>query len=394
MDPVWLQAILFTGMNVLFMTLATWWLYLSPLEAQVGAVQAASARLGRLIGFALGLAALQMVGGALWDASMHLKTGIVPGGSDFLWPPHIMLYSSFLFSFIVALAAIAEIALAGWRQGARDPRLWVRRNPYLGAVSIASLYTIFTIPGDALWHQLFGVDLTAWSPPHLMIALMSAVVVVCALGLLVQARGAAARATWINMGIMALLALMLNVVYIVGVLEWELPGFQSPQVLARPLWAYPLVGGGLAFFVLMLSRHLTRLPWAATGTALMFFGVRFGVTAILNATGNIGPLAPLIFVGGALLVDLVDSQRMLHGVRRGLALAAAYTAGYLLIALPVLAGRTNLPSFTAADQSLSFVAMFVAALLLEPLARAVSRSLAGDTREAIQPESRERALAT
>jgi hypothetical protein len=376
LDPLWLQAAFFTGTNVLFMALATWWLYFSPLDAKVGAVQTASPRLGYAIGLALGVAALQLVGGALWDASMHLKTGIVPGGSDFLWPPHIMLYSSFLFSFVVALAAMAVIAVAGWQQGARDPRQWVRSNPYVGAVAIASLYMIFTIPGDALWHKLFGVDLTAWSPPHVMIGLMNAVVVVCALGLLAQSRRAGLAAFWLNAGMVALLALMLNVVYIVGVLEWELPGFQSAQVLARPLWAYPVVGGTLAYFVLLLAKYLTRARWAATGTALLFYAVRLGVTLTLNETGNIGPLAPLVFLGGALLIDLNVRERAARHAFRTLAIAAGYCVGYLLVALPVLSLRTNLPRFTAMDQVLCFIAMFVAALVLEPLARAVSRRLA------------------
>ena len=394
MSSLWLQAIVFTGMNVLFMALATWWLYFSPLDAAVGAVNRPSARLAHVIGVGLGLAALQLIGGALWDAAMHLKTGIVPGGSDFLWPPHIMLYSSFLFSFLVALAAMAPIALAGWRQAARDPRQWVRQNPYLGAVAIASLYMIFTIPGDALWHQLFGIDLTAWSPPHLMIGLMNAVVVVCALGLLVHSRGSSASALWVDAGIAVLLALMLNVVYIVGVLEWELPGFQSPQVLARPLWSYPVVGGALAFCVLVLARRLTGRRWAATVTALTFYAVRLGVTAILNATGNIGPFAPLVFIGGALLVDLLDRDGVVRSAWREAAVAAAYSAGYLLVALPALSLRTNLPLFSALDVALSFAVMFVAALLLQPLARTVTHRLAAGARGPDRRKSPAPVLAT
>ncbi|MCA1553539.1 MAG: hypothetical protein LC737_04090, partial [Chloroflexi bacterium] len=73
LDPIWLQAIAFTAMNALVIALTTWWLYWSPINARVSNVAASSPRLGKAVALALGLAALQLVGGALWDASMHLK---------------------------------------------------------------------------------------------------------------------------------------------------------------------------------------------------------------------------------------------------------------------------------------------------------------------------------
>ncbi len=395
LDAIWLQAITFTALNVLFMALATWWLFFSPLRVNVSVLTTPSPRLGKAVALALGLAALQLVGGALWDASMHLKTGRVVGGADFLWPPHILLYSSFLFSFIVALGAFAAIALAGWRHGAHDPRQWVWANPYVGAVAIASAYMIFTIPGDALWHELFGLDLTAWSPPHIMIGLMNAVVVVCALGLLAQSRSSWSSEMQMNVAITVLLALILNVVYIVGVLEWELPGYQSAQVLARPSWSYPLVGGALAFFAMMLAKHLTFARWAATGVALGFYLARLGVTFILNATGNIGPLLPLVFIGGAILIDVMDWRSIASSAWRTVTVTASYTLGYVVLALPVLMVRANRLRFTLLDDIMTVATIFIAALVLEPLARRVSSRLKGETRERAEAVRREQqALAT
>ncbi|HJW83227.1 MAG TPA: hypothetical protein VJ754_02880 [Anaerolineae bacterium] len=136
-DPLFWQSLIFSGTAILVMLAAAWWLYRSPMKTRVGPVDPPSPRLAGGFGVLLVLSAAQLVTGALWDASMHLQTGRVVGGSDFLWPPHIMIYSSFLLSLVVATIAIGSVAIRQWNAGVRDPRAWVRRSPYLGAVALA-----------------------------------------------------------------------------------------------------------------------------------------------------------------------------------------------------------------------------------------------------------------
>ena len=375
-DPLVWQALSFSGAAFAFIFLSAWWLYFSPLRAAPSHAIAVTPRLAAGMAGLLGLWALQLVAGAFWDASMHIQTGRIPAGADFLWPPHLVIYSAFLMSFAVAMVAIGRVAQNGWLAGDNDPRQWVRGNPYLGAVALASLYSLLSIPGDALWHALYGIDLTAWSPPHLILGLMSCTVMVCALGLLAQARPAFRRPGWVPAGMIALLSLMLSVAYMIGVIEWELPGALDRLVAARPIWFYPLVGGAIAFFTLMLARRLTGWRWAATLTALAFYLLRAVIAAGLALSGNVVPHVPLGFLLGAVALDLAP-----EGVQpqawRALAQAAAFTVGYGLMALPLLRVRVGLPTLSNGDMLLAAASTLAVCAVLGPLARAVAGRLEG-----------------
>ena len=91
------------------------------------------------------------------------------------------------------------------RAGVRDPRQWVRAVPQLGLAAVASIYVQSSIPGDALWHAIFGVDLTAWSPPHLLIATMMFVIFFATINLLATANPPGQRGAGMQFWIVALL---------------------------------------------------------------------------------------------------------------------------------------------------------------------------------------------
>ncbi|MBI1800025.1 MAG: hypothetical protein HYR71_00145 [Chloroflexi bacterium] len=377
-SPLFLQALSYSTVSIVFVVLSAWWLYRSPLDTPVRASLKTSPRMAAVLAALLGLSTLQMVAGALWDASMHIRTGRVPGGADFLWPPHIMLYSGFLFAFIVALIAVLMIAGPAWQSGLRDPRQWVRQNPYVGAVALSSTYAIGSIPGDAIWHELFGIDLTAWSPPHVLIVTMVCVVVLSAVALLSQTRSTAGRPSIGDRAVLVLLGLALNAAYIVGVLEWELPGSATaPLIAARPMWFYPLVGGGLAFFTFVLAGRMVPIRWAATGTALAFYVIRLGVMAVLAATDNVVPLWPLGFILGAVLIDWIAPLRSGSARLRDLTTAAAFTAGYAVLAFPLIALRADMARFSGVDYLAAIVAVLAASLVLLPAARWASARLLG-----------------
>ncbi len=234
------------------------------------------------------------------------------------------------------------------------------------------------IPGDALWHQLFGADLTAWSPPHVMLGAMGSLVVLCAVALVSQT-GALDSRRWQDGWIVALLGLMLNIALVIGVLEWELP-VRTQQVNSQPLWYYPVVSGAFQLATLLLARRLVALRWAATLTAIAFYVPRLAVILALESTGGIAPAIPPLFIGGAFLLDLVGERRHDAGLGRALAEAAAFTAGYSIVALPMIALRGNLPHFTPAVAGYAVAGLFLAALALWPLAQLVA-ALPPDARE-------------
>ena len=105
--------------------------------------------------------------GVGWDIRWH----IVIGRDSFWIAPHVMTYAG------VALAAIVSFGVLAWethrtRQG-RAPGDTLRiaglagsRGWHLAWWGIAM--TIVAAPVDDLGHRLFGIDVTLWSPPHLL----------------------------------------------------------------------------------------------------------------------------------------------------------------------------------------------------------------------------------
>ncbi len=373
--PLFWRAALFTGSALLIILFLTWFFYLSPVKKRDSLQVRPSRRLTNSLVGMLALSSGLLIVGALWDASKHILTGQIPAGADFLWPPHLMIYGSFLLSFVVALVAIGGVALAGWKAGIRDPRRWVRSNPYLGAVALASVFTLLSIPGDALWHLLFGLDLTAWSPPHLILMLMSCTVLVSAVGLFSQSAAGEKQSLERSSFVYLLLALMLNVLYLIGVLEWELPGGRSTMVDARPIWSYPLVAGCVAFLALMLAKFLVQRRWSATWTAILFFAIRLGVSFGLGLTHNVVPIVPLPFILGAVVIDLVPWKAISSLWLQNLAISAVFTAGYALLTIPVLVTRKDLQVFTAVDFLIMMLLVLAVTFILLPLIRLASRRL-------------------
>jgi len=383
-DELFLQAAIFSTIAIGGVAVSAWWLYVSPMRkasSMHGAERpeiAASPRVSLALVVLLGLVAFQLVSGALWDAGMHIQTGQIPAGADFLWPPHLLLYSGFLISFLVALIAAGSIAGRGWRAGLRDPRAWVRANPYVGAVALSAAYGLASIPGDAIWHQLFGPDLTAWSPPHVLLVATMTAQSVCALGLLMQLRVAPAKNALKNFGALILLGLSLNLMYIVGVLEWELQNINAMNtiVAGRPIWFYPLVGGALALFTFALAKRVVPWRWAATGAALAFFAIRLLITFALGLTNNIMPAIPLMFVLGAVLLDALPFEKISSARARDVALALLFALGYYALAFPALTARENIfARFAPLDFALAFVWLVITSLILLPITRAAGARL-------------------
>lgn len=377
-----LQGAVFTFAALAIFGSLTWFFFFSPARHNAYLLaERPSPGLINLVVLFLGTGMALSVVGGMWDASLHVQTGEVPGGSDFLWPPHLMIYGGFLLSLLTALIAIAVVAVNGRRKGITDPRLWVRANPYLGAVALAATYSLMAVPGDAIWHELFGLDLTAWSPPHVIIAVMNSIVAISAVALWLQKptgeRPSAAR----PLVTMLLLALTLNELYMVGVLEWELPGGRSPWVDARPIWLYPLVGGSLALIVLLLSRYLSGFRWAATMTAVLFYLIRLSISLGLAQTGNEAPLFPLMFLLGAVMLDIVPVKHIFSRLTRVVLRSAAFTAGYIPLALLFLLQRADLPPISGADWLVAAVLTLALGLFFTPLIGWAGRRLRSSRRE-------------
>src|SRR5918995_2071608 len=112
-------------------------------------------------------ASLLLVGAisTYWDIATHIDVG----RERFLTPPHIGIYASVLVSAIaIALSGLADHFRAG------DSFLGALRHPFrnlrpgIGVSGAGMLTALVAAPFDNAWHEIYGIDVTIWSPPHLL----------------------------------------------------------------------------------------------------------------------------------------------------------------------------------------------------------------------------------
>jgi hypothetical protein len=410
---------MFSALVIGILAFLAWWLYLSPIRqaaangtaatVQQNKAAAISKRLSYTLALLIGVGSMLISFGGYWDASEHVVTGIVPGGEDFLWPPHLMLYGGFLLAFVVALGGLIALALNSLRLGIKDPRLWVRRNPYVGAVVLIAGYGLLSIPGDAIWHELYGVDLTAWSAPHVFLAVAATSLSISAIGLLLRGStretkgerspkpssshmrsaaldgrrpglawnrisAVASRTDWLDLVKLFYISMGLLLFVAIGTIEWEID-VVAKLVAQRPVWLYPTIIGVSSFVLLIMARRIVPGPWTATILALFYFGLRSAVTAFAEVVSGAPPRMTLVFILGALLLDLTCQWMTRFGFKTRdwqfrLAAAGAFMVGYTLVAQPTIAFflLQYLPPFTVPDHLLTALFTFLLCAALYPVA--------------------------
>ncbi len=114
---------------------------------------------------------LQSELGLAWDRNWHDLVG-----RDSFWiPPHIMLYSGLGGAGIVTLCIILidSLRYARHTPGVDDSStthiFWLFHAP-LGFIlmGFGALTDLLAAPLDNYWHELYGIDVTLWSPFHIM----------------------------------------------------------------------------------------------------------------------------------------------------------------------------------------------------------------------------------
>lgn len=185
--------------------------------------------------------------GLTWDIQWHLLIG-----RDTFWiPPHLMMYSGVTAALVVAAAVLALDTAQARRGGAPRGAITVAgltstRGVHLAAWGVVLL--LLAAPIDDLWHRLFGLDVTLWSPPHLLGLLGSAVNTLGALVLATEVYAASSRAR--------LLALALGSGLLYG----------GVRVVLEPAWLTAYAHGGVAFHAFAILGALL-LPLALVPAA-------------------------------------------------------------------------------------------------------------------------------
>jgi hypothetical protein len=129
--------------------------------------ESASLQLRRVVLWGLLAAKTLAIWGLQWDIQWHIRIG-----RDSFWiPPHLMMYAGVA---IVVLLSFGTLARDTWRR--RGARAAEGEMAVIGFVSTPGIHlaawgialTVLAAPIDDLWHRVFGIDVTLWSPPHLL----------------------------------------------------------------------------------------------------------------------------------------------------------------------------------------------------------------------------------
>src|SRR2546427_6785791 len=115
------------------------------------------------------LAANLLVGGGVRG---YTQPNVQMGRDSFWPPPHLMTYAGVTIAVLISFGVLASDTLrhlvAGHRPAGATRIFRLTGTPgfHLAAWGIA--LTVLAAPIDDLWHRLFGLDVTLWSPPHLL----------------------------------------------------------------------------------------------------------------------------------------------------------------------------------------------------------------------------------
>jgi hypothetical protein len=337
---------------------AIWYLFGSPLPNNARVAPTRSSLMTRSLAGVLAVSSGLMFSVALvWDETWHHRYGGF--GSDFLWSPHFLLYGSLAILAFFASAGILFLALQG--QGGIRERF--RAEPLIGLLALIALFQTAAAPSDLLWHKIYGVDLTAWSLPHLMLFGGVSFVMMCAVPLTLSSVPQAAWRGLQGLKIQEILAIALfsfagTLMMIVLAAEWEgissLPDFNSSFLRPfwqRPEWLYPVVLISCGGFLGSVVQNALKRVGVSSIVGILILLHRLVTVAIFGGQQEgLAANSQLMVLPVFVLLDLWQFSRLQRKLQpawsaRGAMIVAVAS---LVIMLPAISSLLIYPRINAA----------------------------------------------
>jgi len=302
--------------------------------------------------------------GSSWDVSWHFKWL-----RDDFAPPHLLN--------TVGTGTAIGLVLAHSFTGYGAERVSLRIMQWgTGIFVIAG-------PIDVVNHRINGLDLTAWSPSHLLLYGGTAIMVIGVVRnwFRTYPRDGAFARQW-SIGLIALFAFMFENLYFptgqeeYGILEvasWlrgapyaepSLLSFAAGQ-LGRPVddvalqhfampippWVYPMWIIGVCIPLLAVARIMVGRRWTATAVVVAYVAYRCVIGAVLTLGGFPPSYLPLWLLPLGVVVDLLFMLKLLPYQRAVLGGAVLTGLGYgaLWISTVITGTPTHLADMTIAE---------------------------------------------
>jgi len=246
--------------------------------------------------------------GVQWDIQWHVQIG-----RDSFWiPPHVMTYSGVTLIVLASFGVLARDTLRYLRAG-RTPEGTLRifgltgtRGFLLAACGIA--LTVLAAPIDDLWHRLFGIDVTLWSPPHLLGLLGVAInTLACAL----VAREAYPAQSWPRY-----IGVVVALMSFYGSLSIGLRPASRLAYLYGGLWFYtfPILGALFLPLALFAAVWLTGRRW--TPLVLLILGLAVGTIGATIARIGFEMIQPVSVIQDEIAKDPTSPIAVTHAIAR------------------------------------------------------------------------------
>jgi hypothetical protein len=243
-----------------------------------------------------------------------------------------------------------------------------------GFLIMQGAFVVFLIhmPLDVLNHYLFGLDVTVWSPTHM---LGFAATTVMMAGLLYSWLRLAEPGLWrLVIAVLCWAFLLDDVMFQLSQQEYgviALDAYARGQTSARPAllaqagrspeqfvqggiphWVYPLWLILTSTLVLTAARRTLGWRWTATSVALIYLAYRALGYMLLGAFDFPQSFIPVMLLAGAFAIDLAESWRW-PPIATALALVAIYYPSAALI------GRyTLMPAFALSTAPLVLIGLW------------------------------------
>ena len=262
--------------------------------------------------------------GTQWDIQWHLRIG-----RDSFWiAPHVMTYAGVT---LIVLASFGTLAWTSWRarRGEREAGalrvlgITGTRGWHFAAWAIA--LTVLAAPIDDLWHRLFGLDVTLWSPPHLL-GLVGAILNAAAGWVIArEAYPAGSRARQVGLVLSGALTTA-------GLAVALQPGIRIAYVHGGVrFFTYSMLGALLLPLGLVVTARLARGRWTPLLALVVMLAIGFvgsGVAALGFAW-----LQPPSFIGEEIAKDPTSPIAISHEIARKNGVAPGPSLRGLAVAL-------------------------------------------------------------
>lgn len=216
------------------------------------------------------LAALLMPFGAYWDISAHA----VSGRESFFQPPHLMIYGGILLCMTLIAIAI------GWKPRGTSWRKHLLADRYAFGALVALAVQLSSGPFDEVWHNTFGLDVSVWSPPHVI--LIFGGMAVCLYLSMLQV----GKRTWAALffKFLTIGGALLIVNVFLAEFEFPIPAWHISQ--HRPALVFPAMLVLFAIIAAHVAERDNDFRWAATVTIALFILLRLLASIFLLALGQ------------------------------------------------------------------------------------------------------------